>query len=242
MLDLPRDASEQARAQLLRCRASPPRRRPRRAPARCRAASPPRRPRPARLAAPQSARERERDSAPVAGHSRGVLTLAAIDRLDGRLIQGQVPPRCVSGSPTGTAASPGSQTVASTAGRPAKSLGGVPNGGPGNLRTVVADQDRCRGARHAPTSLQPGSFARAEMCWCPATRSSGGRLRATRRQQALRRLGSEDQPQRPLVGRARSARPRPRWLNRSLRSDTLTVRASTPAGPLARAIIVMWAR
>src|SRR5829696_4035175 len=58
---------------------------------------------------------------PLGGDGRGVLTLDAIDRFNRRRIRGSVPTPMVSGRAMVTAASPGSQTVASTAGRPAKS-------------------------------------------------------------------------------------------------------------------------
>ena len=66
---------------------------------------------------------------------------------------------------------------------------------------------RTRTSATTPRSRKQRARAASRPTAAYDTRSSGGRLRAIRRRQ-LSRLGSEDQPQRPLVRRARSARPR----------------------------------
>ena len=98
--------------------------------------------------------ERASELSSVAGHSRGVLTLGAIDRLDGRQIRGQVTHTDGVRQAHRYRRKPWLPDRHEHSRTPGEELGGVPNGGPGNLRTVVADQDRCRGVRHAPRAYR----------------------------------------------------------------------------------------
>ena len=90
----------------------------------------------------------------LAGHGRGVLTLGAIDGFDRLRIRGRRDHPQVSGMAHRHRRQPRLPDRRQHSRAPGEELGGVPNGGPGYLRAVVGDQDRCRLGRHAPASLQ----------------------------------------------------------------------------------------